>query len=117
MAEPTISVLELCVRLAVVREPNRRRAGLLAGKVAAFVDEWARMMRETGNDDPTIEEWRQWAAVSVRTAYYRQRDFRLLFAEWHELPTVLARYVNRSVAAKRGAVVPVELVPVDLVPA
>lgn len=110
MAEPTISVFELCVRQAAVVEPNRRKAGLLAGKVTVFVMEWAQMMRERDNDAPTLMEWREWACVSDRTAFYRLSDFRRLFGEWHQDPTVLARYMNRARAAGREAV-PARLVP------
>jgi hypothetical protein len=112
MAEQNlISVFELCVRRANVVEPDsRRRAGLLAGKTAAFIDEWARMLRETDAEDPTVEEWREWACVGRMTAYRRQHDFRLLFGEMHATPTVLARYMNRA-GARDGAYVPVELAP------
>lgn len=107
-----ISVMELCVRRAVEVEPSRVRSGILAGHVAAFVDEWARMMRDTGNEDPTLAEWRAWACTSERTTYRRQSEFRQLFGEWHELPTVLARHVNRSLAARKTSAVPSDLVPV-----
>lgn len=110
MAEKTISVFELCVRQAAVVEPNRRKAGLLAGKVATFVYEWAMMMRETGTEEPTLMDWREWACVSDRTAFYRLSDFRRLFGEWHQDPTVLARHMNRARAAGDSAV-PARLVP------
>jgi hypothetical protein len=100
-------VLELCSARAVEVEPNRWRAGLLAGHVAAFVDEWARMMRETGNESPTLPEWREWACASTRTAYRRQSEFRRLFGEFHADPTPLARHVNRALAERKTATVPV----------
>ena len=101
-----VSVLELCARRAPVVESNPWKAAKLAGMVSAFVDEWARMMRETGNEAPTVEEWAAWACVSPRTGYYRLRDFRRLFDEWHEDPTPLARHVNRALAARKPARVP-----------
>lgn len=95
-----LSVFELCVRRAAAVEPRRRaRAASLAGHQAAFIIEWASMMRETGNDSPTVEEWAAWANVTERTAYRRLADFRLLFAEWHDYPTPLARHVLRTGAS------------------
>lgn len=111
VATDTISVLELCVRRAAVVEPSRRRAIMLAGLTAAFVDEWARMMRETDTADPTLEEWRAWASVPERTAFRRQSQFRRLFGEWHETPTVLARHMNRALARRERSDVPTSLVP------
>ena len=108
---PTISIFELCVRRAALVEPRPLRAAQLGGKVAAFVDEWARMMRETGNEAPTLVEWTVWACVPSRTADRRLHEFRAMFAEWHDTPTVLARHVNRAVALRRGSVVPSGLVP------
>ena len=110
MAE-LISVFELCVRRAAVVEPRKVYAAMLAGKVAAFVDEWARMIRETGNDDPTLEEWGVWACVPERTAYRRLAEFRSLFEQWHASPTALAVAVNRAHARGRSQLVPVGLVP------
>lgn len=111
MARTHVSVIELCSARAVEVEPNRWKAAKLAGVTAAFIDEWARYMRETGEDDPTTEAWAAWANVSPRTGYYRLRDFRRLFGEWHDDPSVLARHVNRALAAKRSPVVPETLVP------
>ena len=111
MTDEMVAVLELCIRRAVEVEPSRRKAGFLAGNVAAFVDEWARMMRDSGNQEPTLMEWGEWANVKWRTAYRRQQQFRLLFGQWHETPTVLARHVNRSRAAASTSSVPSSLVP------
>lgn len=101
-----VSVLELCSARAAEVEPNRWKAAKLAGMTAAFIDEWARMMRETGNESPRLSEWAAWACVPERTAYRRLADFRRLFAEWHDDPTVLARHVNRAVARRKPVTVP-----------
>jgi hypothetical protein len=112
-----ISVMELCTRRALEVDPRRVRAAMLAGKVCAFVVEWAAMIRETGNDAPTVEDFAAWACVSRATAFRRQQDFRRLFGEWHDDPTPMARYVNRwidqhSGRSGEGAEVPAALVAV-----
>jgi hypothetical protein len=110
MARRHVSIFELCARRAAEVEPtSARRAGTLAGKTSAFIAEWAQMMRETGNDDPTLEEWATWANVSRATSFRRQEDFRRLFVGWrdangveHHTPTTLALYVNRALARGKG---------------
>lgn len=106
-----ITVVELCSRRAVEVEPNRWKAARLAGVTAAFVDEWARYMRETGADEPRLVEWAEWACVNERTAFRRLAGFRLLFGELHDDPTVLARHVNRALAAREPQGVPADLIP------
>lgn len=75
---------------------------MVAGRVCAFVTEWAWMIRETGIPEPTVEQWSEWANVSVRTGYYRLAEFRRLFGEWHDSPTPLARYVNAWAESHAG---------------
>lgn len=101
-----MTLLELCVRAAAVADGGdswraQARATYRAGKVCAFVTEWAQMMRETGIEKPTLSEWADWAHVSRATSFRRQEEFRALFGEWHDDPTPLARYVNEW-AAKHG---------------
>lgn len=110
-ARTHVSVLELCSARAVEVESNRWKAARLAGMTAAFVDEWARMMRETGNEHPTLADWASWACVSRATSFRRQEEFRRLFGEWHDDPTVLARHVNRALAARKPEKVPADLIP------
>lgn len=113
MPEKSMNLVELCARLAVRVEPKSYRAALLGGKVSSFVMDWAAMMRETGNEAPTLEDWREWANRSERTAFQRLADFRLLFGEWYDMPTVLARQVNRARdGAESRASIPASLVPV-----
>src|SRR6187551_2885113 len=95
-----MTLLELCTRaaIAVEGEPaswrDRGRVSSAAGRVCSFVIEWAWMIRETGIEAPTVEDYAEWAHVSRRTAFYRQAAFRKLFGEWHDDPTRPARYVN-----------------------
>lgn len=102
-------LLELCTRaaIAVEGEPatwrDRGRVASSAGRVCSFVIEWAWMIRETGNETPTVEDYAEWAHVSRRTAFYRQAAFRKLFGEWHDDPTPLARYVNEWAATHDGS--------------
>jgi hypothetical protein len=97
-----MSLLELCTRAAVAAEGgSRARAAGVAGRVCAFVIEWAWMIRETGVEHPTVEQWGEWAHVPRRTAFHRQAEFRRLFGEWHDDPTPLARYVNEWAAKHR----------------
>ena len=107
MAPKRMTLLELCTRaaIAVEGEPagwrDRGRVAAMAGRVCSFVIEWAWMIRETGIEHPTVEQFAEWANVSRRTAFYRQAQFRRLFGEWHEDPTPFARYVNEW-ASKNG---------------
>lgn len=102
-----MSLLELCTRASVAAGGDasgwraRGQAANRAGRVCSFIIEWAWMIRETGIEHPTVEQYGEWAHISVRTAYYRQAAFRRLFGEWHPDPTPLARYVNEW-AAKHG---------------
>lgn len=112
MAQKThVTVVELCSARAVQVEPNRWKAARLAGLTAAFVDEWARYMRETGADEPRLVEWAEWACVSERTAFRRLASFRVLFGDLYDDPTVLARHVNRAQAAREPQRLPADLIP------
>jgi hypothetical protein len=96
-----MTLLELCTRAAIAAEGgdapgwrDRARISRAAGATCAFVIEWAWMIRETGLEAPTVDDYVAWAHVSRRTGFYRQAAFRKLFGEWHDDPTPLARYVN-----------------------
>jgi len=106
MTDPkNISVLDLCVRVAVERH-GLIKGGRVAGRVAAFVQEWAWYQRDTGHDPGTVLEYSRWAHVSERTAFRRLSDFRVLFPEW-ETPAPLARYVPVKAARSSSSSSPV----------
>ncbi len=120
MAE-RMSLLELCTRAALAVENGdgiraKARVTRRAGQTCSFIIEWAWMMRDIGADDPSVDDYAEWAHIAVRTGYYRLAAFRDLFGEWHPNPTPLARYVNEWVEAHadqhpRSATVPAVLAP------
>ncbi len=89
------------VRAAAV-EPSMRRAIGLGYRTAKLVDDFATIIRETGIEEPTFADYREWAMArgdSERSAYRRQEEWERLFAEWYPTPVIYAQHVN---AARRG---------------
>lgn len=95
MQHDRMTVIELCARAAASRRPDdsARQQGVLAGKVAAFLIEWAMMIRDTGLDDPSVADFQRWANVPHRTAWARMADFQSLFPGQHR-PTAIASTID-----------------------
>lgn len=97
-----ISVIEVCSARASRLDLPTRKQGLLAGKAATLIIEWAKMMRDEGLTDPTVADYQRWARVSHRNAWYRMEAFSTLFPEYHR-PTDIARLVNADRANRLPA--------------
>lgn len=93
MQPERVTVLELCVARAQKVEPTFRLQGLVAGKTAAFITEWAKMMRQTKNPEPSVADFQRWANLSHRSSWYRIEDFRRLFPE-ETTPTRIGHLIN-----------------------
>lgn len=88
MADKLVSVLELCISRGI-ESRGMVKGGAIGGRSAAFVQEWAWYMQETGDDPGTTAGYSRWAHVPERTAYRRIAEFKELFPDY-ESPAALA---------------------------
>lgn len=99
MARQKVSVMELVLARSIERH-GMIKGGRVGGRMTAFIIEWAKYQRDTGDAPGTALEFGRWAHVPERTAFRRLADFRELFPE-HETPAPLARHVQLSPAKGR----------------
>lgn len=101
MAREKTSVLSVCMTRAVEHH-GAVKGARVAGRMAAFVWEWAQYQADTGHSPGTALEYGRWAHVPERTAFRRLAEFRELFPE-DETPAHLASYVDAPRARKSRA--------------
>jgi hypothetical protein len=85
-----------------------------AMRVATFIACWAIAMWDDGKDSYTITEYQRYWNESERQAYRLQNEFRELWPEFesrtpNELATQIVKQVNRRLAKKEAAKLPLEV--------
>jgi hypothetical protein len=86
-----MTLFELIVARSV-QHHGMIKGGSVGGRLAAFVIEWDRYVRETGESPGTAYGYSKWGYMPQRSAYNRMTSFTTVFPEF-ETPTELLALV------------------------